>query len=119
MSNLNENLLIYQKYLELIYYTNDLVRKFPKQERFVLVQEIKQNMYAGLKNLLFAQKEYNLQNRIKYLNILDVNLNILKVHIRVSYKSKYISTNNYSAWSSKITDICNLLGAWIKSCQKR
>ena len=31
------HLIIYQKYLELIYYTNDLVRKFPKSETFALV----------------------------------------------------------------------------------
>ena len=37
----NTNLKIYQKYLELIYYTNDIVRKYPKSETFCLVKEIK------------------------------------------------------------------------------
>ena len=38
------NLSIYQKYLELIYYTNDLVRKYPKSEHFALVKEIKNSI---------------------------------------------------------------------------
>ena len=37
----NDEPIIYQKYLDLIYYSNDLVRKYPKSERFVLVEEIK------------------------------------------------------------------------------
>ena len=32
MSDNKNNLQIYQKYLEMIYYTNDLVRKYPKSE---------------------------------------------------------------------------------------
>ena len=37
----NTTLKIYQKYLELIYYSNDIVRKYPKSENFALVKEIK------------------------------------------------------------------------------
>ena len=53
--NIND-LVIYQKYLELIYYSNDIVRKYPKSERFCLVQEIKSNLYAGLRNLMHGIK---------------------------------------------------------------
>ena len=38
MEKSNDNLKIYQKYLELIYYSNDIVRKYPKSENFTLVQ---------------------------------------------------------------------------------
>ncbi len=113
------NLKIYQKYLELIYYSNDIVRKYPKSENFVLVSEIKQSLYSGLRNLMYAIKSYNKQEKLKYLNEFDVNLNLLKVHIRLSYKYKYISIQNYHTWSTTITDICNMLGGWISSCLKR
>ena len=29
MNNENNNLVIYQKYLELVYYTNDILKKYP------------------------------------------------------------------------------------------
>lgn len=115
----DSKLLIYQKYLELIYYTNDLVRKYPKSERFTLVQEIKQALYSGLRYLMYAIKSYNRNDKLKYLNELDITLNLLKVHLRLSYKYKYISMQNYTTWSSKITDICNMLGGWINSCLKK
>ena len=113
------NLAIYQKYLELIYNTNDLVRKYPKSENFALVKEIKSSLYSGLRLLMYAIKVFNKQEKIKYLNELDIHLNILKVHIRISYKYKYISLQNYQVWCTHITDICNMLGAWISSCLKK
>lgn len=115
----DNNLVIYQKYLELIYYTNDLVRKYPKCENFTLVQEIKQSLYTGLRSLMYAIKTYNKQEKLKQLNEFDINLNLLKVHTRLSYKYKYISMQNYKTWSNLIADICNMLGGWINSCLKK
>lgn len=113
------NLGIYQKYIELIYYTNDILKKYPKSETFTLVKEIKNSLYNSFKLLMYAIKVYNKQEKLKYLNELDINLNILKVYIRLSYKYKYITMQNYQTWSNLITDICNMLGAWISSCLKK
>ena len=118
-TNNKSNLLIYQKYLELIYYTNDILRKYPKSERFALVKEIKNTLYSGLRLLMYAIKVYNKQEKLKYLNEFDININVLKVHVRLSYKYKYISVQNYQSWSNLITNICNMLGAWISSCLKK
>ena len=119
MNNTTTNLKIYQKYLELIYYSNDIVRKYPKCENFSLVKEIKNSLYVGLRNLMYAIKSFQKQDKLKYLNELDINLNLLKVQTRLSYKYKYITVQNYETWSTLITDICNMLGAWISSCLKR
>ena len=115
----NNNLSIYQKYLELIYYTNTLLVKFPRSEKFALASEIKKNLYEGLNYLLRAIKLFNKREKLNNLFELDVALSILKVQVRLSDKYKYISRQNYSAWSSLITDICNMLGGWINSCQKK
>ena len=115
----NKSLKIYQKYLELIYYSNDIVRKYPKCENFALVKEIKNSLYVGLRNLMYAIKTYNKNDKLKFLNELDINLSLLKVQTRLSYRYKYISMQNYQSWSNLITDICNMLGGWIVSCQKR
>lgn len=119
MNSNNNNLIIYQKYMELIYYTNDIIKKFPKSETFSLVKEIKNTMYSGMRLLMYAIKTYKYQEKLKYLNEFDINLSLFKVFIRLSYKYKYISNQNYSFWSSLITDICNMLGGWISSCQRK
>lgn len=118
-NNSAEQLKIYQKYLELIYYSNNIVRKYPKSEKFALVQEIKHSNYVGLRNLIYAIKTYQKNEKLKFLNEFDINLNLLKIQIRLSHKYKYISTQNYEYWCRLITDICNMLGGWISSCLKR
>ena len=113
------NLAIYQKYLELIYYTNDIVRKYPKSETFALVKEIKSSLYTGMRLLMYAIKSYRTQDKLKYLSELDIHLDLFKVYVRLSHKYRYITTQNYNSWSVLLTDICNMLGGWINSCQKR
>ena len=113
-----EGLIIYKQYVSLIYYTLDILKKYPKSERFSLVNDIKNNTYSGIRNIIMANKEFNKNNRVKILNDMDNDLKMLKVLIRVSYKFKYISNRNYSAWSKKISNIDNLLYGWIKSCLK-
>lgn len=71
-----------------------------------------------MRKIILANKEFNKNKRIIILNEIDVELKMLKVMIRVSYRKKYINSKNYSAWSKKIYNIGNLLGGWIKSCLK-
>ena len=113
-----ESLMIYKQYIELIYYTEKITIKYPKSEKLSLVTSIKNNTYEGMKKIILAQKEYNKGKRIIILNELDTDLKMLKVLIRISYKNKYINSKNYAAWSKKIFNISNLLGAWINSCLK-
>ena len=114
-----EGLTIYGKYLDLISYTNKILLKFPKFERFALCTQISNTTYDGMKQVISAHKFYTVSKKLDSLNLLDIDLKMLKVFIRIAYKNKYISLQNYHAWSSKLFHIGNLLGGWIISCQKR
>ncbi len=113
-----EDLSIYKQYIELIYYTEMILEKYPKCERLSLVTNIKNNTYEGMKYVISAFKSYSKGEKMDNLNRLDTNFKMLKVLIRVSFKRKYINSKNYGAWSKKISNLCNLLGGWMKSCQK-
>lgn len=118
MNNL-EDLMIYRQYLEMIYYTENITMKYPKSERYSIVSYLKNTSYKGIELIIRAQKEYDKYKRLSILNQLDVNLKMLKVLIRISYRKKYINAKNYAAWSKKISNIGNLLGSWIKLCLKQ
>ncbi len=113
-----EGLMIYKQYVELIDYTLMILKKYPKSERYSLVNDIKNSTYNGIRKIIIANKEYNKSKRIIVLNDMDNELKLLKVLIRVSYKQRYINNKNYSSWSKKITNINNLLFGWIKACLK-
>lgn len=114
-----EELKIYKQYIELIYYTEMITEKFPKKEKPSIVTNIKNNTYQGMKNIISAYKYFDKKDKLTFLNELDINLKMLKVFIRLSYKRKYINGKNYEAWSKKLNNIGNMLGGWIISCLKQ
>ena len=69
MSKIDEKLLIYQKFINLIYYSKNLLNKYPKSERFDLCSDIKNALYKELKNIIYAWKAYSNQEKLKYLYI--------------------------------------------------
>ena len=113
-----EELDIYKKYIDLIYYTEMITRKYTKYEKFCLVNDIKSRTYNGLELIIRCYKSYKKEEKIRCLNELDVLIRCIQVFVRVSYKNKYITNNNYFAWSNKLFNIGNLLGGWINSCVK-
>lgn len=103
------NLVIYKKYIELIYYTNDILKKYPKFEHYALIKKIKTTLYSGLQLLMYAIKTYNEQEQLKYLNKINININKLKVHIKLSYKYKLITMQDYEDWNSLMADFSSLV----------
>ena len=118
MTNLEE-MKIYQNYVDLFYYTYKITEKYPKYEKEGLVVDIKEVTKNGLENIINAQKEFNINKRLTYLNHADAELKVIKVLIRISYKFKYISSRNYCAWSNKVLNVNNQLFGWIKTCVRR
>jgi hypothetical protein len=114
-----EELIIYNQYMQLILYTEMITEKYPRIERLNIVARIKRVTYDGLSNLIYAYKVYDKSDKLKFLNMLDANLKMIKALIRVSRKRKYINGRNYAAWSTKLFNIGNLLGGWINSCVKQ
>lgn len=118
MNNLDD-LIIYKEYLELIFYTESILVKYPKIEKYGICSGIKNTTYDGMKLIIKAQKTRDVKFRIRVLDELDSTIKMLKVLIRVSKKRKYINLKNYEAWAKKLTNISNLLGGWISACLKQ
>lgn len=98
------DLVLYKKYVDLMYYVYKLSVKYPKSEKSGIVIDIKNNLSLGINNIIYFHKT----NKILYLDYLDNNLKVLLVLYRISYKMKYISNKNYLSFSKKITIIDNI-----------
>ena len=98
------DLYLYKKYVDLIYYVYSLSIKYPRSEKNGIVCDIKNTLSLGLNNIIYFYKT----NKVLYLDYLDNNLKVLLVLYRISYKMKYISNKNYLSFSKKITIIDNI-----------
>lgn len=114
-----EDLKIYQNIVELLFYTYSITIKFPNYEKNGLVSDIKNHSTKLLEEVIKAQREYNVSNRIMFLNQADSELKVIKVLVRISYKYKYINSRNYGSWSRKLANVANPLIGWIKKCQRQ
>ena len=112
-----ENLVIYKANFDMIYYSEMLLAKFPKLERNLLVNDIRNINLDNMRLIIKAYKEVSKSKKHYYLNELDVNLKLLKVMVRLSFKKKYISSKNYGSWARKMTNINNLIFRWLTNVQ--
>lgn len=112
------NLLIYQKYTDVIEYGYNLLKKYPKSEKYGLSSEIRKSMFQTIRLILYANKMSNKYNKLDIINKIDAEIASQKFFVRFSYKNRYISNNNYYEWSKRLDEIGKILGGWIKSCLK-
>jgi len=106
-----QNLAIFEKTYELILWIYPTVNKFPKSQRFVLGQQIENTVLEILKGIIEANQE---RNKVPYLKQISVNLDKLRILIRLSKDLKFISIRQYQFAAEKINEIGKMLGGWIK-----
>ena len=109
-------LLIYQKYIDLVEYGYNLLKKYPKSEKYGLTSEMRKSMFETIRLLLYANKIANRGIRLQTINKIDAEVSSQKFFVRFSYKNKYISHSNYFEWSKRLDEIGKIIGGWIKSC---
>ena len=118
MPKKDNRLIIYEKINNLIFYSKNLLQKFPKSERFDLCTDIKNELYNILRKVIWAWKEADIERKVRYLNEIDIELYVIKTMVRLSYEYKYITNKNYMNWNAQIEEIGKMVGGWIKSCQR-
>ena len=109
-----QNLAIFEKTYELILWLYPTVNKFPKSQRFVLGQHIEDIILKILEGIIEANQE---RNKIPYLKQISVNLDKLRILIRLSKDLRFISIKQYGFATNKVNEIGKMLGGWLKSCR--
>ena len=109
-----QNLAIFEKTYELILWIYPTVNKFPKSQRFVLGQHIEDIILKILEGIIEANQE---RNKIPYLKQISVNLDKLRILIRLSKDLRFISIKQYGFATNKVNEIGKMLGGWLKSCR--
>ena len=107
-----ENLTILQKVYDFEKQMYGYLKKYPQSEKFALVTETKNTIYALSKKLLKAGM---VDKKRAVLYEADVELFHLKHLIRLAFDFKYISPKAYEVASKMLTEIGGMLGTWIKN----
>ena len=110
--NKNELLLIpkFEKYMQ---YMIEVIIKMPRTEKFNIGNEFKNVMYKMLENILYINK-IEKQKRLYYLNLIDAEMNIQRVMLRVMEKNKWINQKKFRVAMKQLYEMGKILGGLIK-----
>jgi len=106
-----QDLSIFEKTYELILWLYPAINKFPKSQRFVLGQRIENAILEIFEGIIEANQE---KNKMPFLKKISVELDKLRILIRLSKDLKFISIRQYSFSAEKINEIGKMLGGWMK-----
>jgi four helix bundle protein len=108
-----DELTIYQKHYDLILYAFPIINGFPKAQKFMLGQQIQNSLLDIAKLIVQANKQRG--NRLPLLAQMDVEIEKLRLLIRLAKDLRMLSIKQYGALAERINEIGRLLGGWIKS----
>jgi len=91
-----------------------MLGKFPKSEKHSLGVEVEKNILSILKQLIFCSAS-NPAIKKDILPEISINLDLLKILIRLAYDIKAVDLKAYIRLQEKLQKIGRMLGGWIRS----
>ena len=109
-----EELEIAQRTEQMIQYGYQATRHFPKSERHVLSQQIRNGMWELLELVIRCGKRYHKKTTLADL---DIQLELLRRQIRSAKDLGFLPFKQYEVWSRYLDEIGRMIGGWMKSQQ--
>lgn len=105
----SRHLLLEKKLRDLKKYLGIMLRHYPRYKKFALANEIRNNVVLMQKFVLLAGKKYYKKTDLRDL---DIEHEMFRQNILISYESKYIDEKKFAFVSKGIDEIGRLIGDW-------
>ena len=109
-----ENLVLYRKFEDFIYYFEPIVEKFPHYEHFALETDIKNCLHRTMELIIKTNRS---SRKLEGWYHIDTEFEVIRFYIRFAYAkgSKYLSSHSYETASKKMKELGCILGGLIKN----
>ena len=105
----DRHLLLEKKIRDLKKYINVMLRNYPRYEKFALAGEIRANVTFIQMMVIVAGKKYHKKTDLRDL---DIEHEMLRQNILISFENKYINEKRFEYVSSQIDEVGRLIGDW-------
>lgn len=102
---------IFSKTYDLIAWLVPHTQKFPKSQRFVMAKRV-EDAALNFQALIIKARKVTGAARAEVLLLADVELEVLRVSLRLCQDLKLLSFAQYEHVSKQVVEVGNLLGAW-------
>lgn len=114
-----EDLQVFKKSHELTVNLYQLTAKFPSNEKFGLVSQIRRSSVSICSNLMEGSHRNHLTEYKQFAGISRGSVGELKYQLLLSKDLNYISEENYHEYRNKINEISKMLYNLIKSFDQK
>lgn len=113
MSEIKKELTLIPKSEKYMQYMLEVIMKLPRTEKFSIGNEYKQSMYKMLENILMLSKVIDTE-KINYINVIDAQLNVQRILLRIMYKNKWIDEKKFNYVIELIYELGKIIGGLLK-----
>lgn len=106
-----EYLLIVKKIKDMIVYNNVMLKQFPKHEKYLLANKIRETGYEIFEAAVTINKKFHKKTTFTDLN---VKHELLRQFINLAYELKYIDAQKHRVSQTHVDEVGKMIGAWIK-----
>ena len=106
---------IFTKTFDLLAWLLPMSLKFPREQRFVLAGRLQNAAFNFYEDITSAGLGHNTGRSLEQA---DVELQRLRLYLRLSHQLKLLSIGQYEHAARMIVEIGKLLGGWRKSSAK-
>lgn len=109
---MSTDLQIRQKAEDMIQYGYTAVKHFPKSERHVLSQELRQTMWRLLRLVVVCNRRHHKKTTMQDL---DAELDLLRSQVRLAKDLGFLAFKRYEVWSRYLEELGRMIGGWMRS----
>lgn len=114
-----QQLIVWQKSVDLVVEIYTLTRRFPSDERFGLISQMQRSAISIPSNIAEGHGRKSDGDFARFLCIAYGSSSELETQILVSYRLNFISIKEYDEISIKITEIRKMLNKLISTLQTK
>jgi hypothetical protein len=106
-----EYFLIVKKIKDMIVYNNVMLKQFPKHEKYLLANKIRETGYEIFEAAVTINKKFYKKTTFSDLN---VKHELLRQFINLAFELKYIDSQKHRVSQTHVDEVGKMIGSWIK-----
>lgn len=111
---MKKEFIIHTKMLAVTSWLFEKVNTFPKKQRFILGQQIENSALNCLRAIIEANNARSSEATLRKLDVLNVELEVLRSLLRVAYEVKFIKGTSLGYIVAEIDEVGKMRGGWAK-----
>lgn len=114
-----QKLTVFQKAKQLVLFIYKVTKKYPREEQFSLVPQMRRAAISILANIVEGYSRDSTKEYIRFINISIGSATELKVFLEISFELNYLDPKTYLEIENLLTEVMKLLYSYKKSLKTK